>query len=146
MKFDELVRIYNNKKGRYKSLLLELQELRDLGALPHTGENEGMPTSKSATSSVENYVIRVDSIERQIKSIDEQLLVIRDYIMQIIDNIVDIYTRRIVELCTFRNGRAPDWRQIASAVNYSERHTKRLYEIGLSQIQNIDVEVNCEYI
>lgn len=144
MKFEEIVSIYNKKKGKCKSYLLELQELKELGSLPHTGESDGMPTSKNNGSSVENYVMRIDEIERKLKQLDIDLITVRGYIMNFIDHIDDYYIKRIVELYTFRNSRYPDWYKIARDVGYSEKHAKRLYEDGINRIKNIELAIIIE--
>ena len=141
MKFNELLAIYNSKKARYKSLLLELQELQELGTIPRRGESLGVPTQRSASSSVENYVIKVDEIERRLKEIDSQMLTIRDYIQLFIQYIENEQAREVVENCVFRNSRTPNWHKIARRVNYSETHTRRLYNEGIDELENLDLEV-----
>lgn len=140
MKFNELLSIYNSEKSRYKSLLLELQELKELGNIPRRGV-EGMPTQRSNSSPVENYVIRVDEIERKLKDKDTHILTIRESLQKFIATIEDESARQVVEIYTFRNTRTPDWRKIAQSVSYSETHARRLYNKGIEAIQNLDMEV-----
>lgn len=141
MKFNELLSLYNSTKGRYKSLLLELQELQELGALPRRGEENGVPSQRSNSSTVENYVIRVDEIERKLKEADAKLIKIRDNLERFIQQIDDNQAREVVENYIFRNARTPDWKKIARRVSYSETHTRRLYKIGMASIENLDMEV-----
>ena len=140
MKFNELLSTYNSTKSRYKSLLLELQELKELGSLPRRGV-EGMPSQRSNSSPVENYVIRIDEIERKLQEIDSKMLKIRNNLQIFIGSIEDESIRQVVEICVFRNTRTPDWKKIARCVCYSETHTRRLYNKGLEAIQNLDMEV-----
>lgn len=140
MKYNELVELYKRKKSKSKSLVLELQELKELGSLPR-GNNDGMPKSKNNSSPVENYVLRVMDIQNQLKELDAELLKIRDIIMVYISMTQDSTIKRILELCVFRSGRKPHWKLIAGDVGYSVRHTQRLYDEGINQLQKIDLEV-----
>lgn len=142
MKFCELRSIYNSIKSRYKSLLLEQEELRELGALPKVGDNLGVPVQRNNSSVVESYVIRVDEIERKLAELNNKMLTIRNYMSMFIDSIADEQIRQVVELCVFRNTRSPEWRKIARTACYSETHARRLYKKGLELLDEKEMEVN----
>lgn len=142
MKFCELRSIYNGTKSRYKSLLLELEELRELGALPKVDNNLGVTVQHNNSSVIESYVIRVDEIERKLTELNNKMLTIRNYMSMFIDSIANEQVRQVVELCVFRNTHSPEWRKIARAVCYTETHARRLYKKGLDLLEEIEMEVN----
>lgn len=142
MKFKELLVTYNSMKGKHKSLVLQLKELRELCGLPRTGESLGLSTQRSSSASIENYVIKLDELEREIERTDKQILQVRQYLEIFISHISNRQAREVVENFTFRNSDKPNWYKIARRVNYSETHTKRLYKIGIAEIEDLEMEVH----
>ena len=134
-KFEQLVAQYNDTKYKIRRLVLKQQELRELGCLPRTGANDGMPSAPGYHGSpVENYLIRLCELEDEQMQLEKQLDSLRGEITKYIDKIPNYTTRDIIEYKVFMG---KGWRYISRQICYSVSRIRQLYDEGVDIIRRL---------
>lgn len=137
--FEQLVKQYNDTKYKIRRLVLQQQELRELGCLPGASNLDGMPHAPgNGTSTVEKYLMRLDDLEKKQISLEQRLETIRDGITFYIDKIPSYVTREIFEYKIFMG---KGWRYIARQVCYSVSRLQQFYADGLAEIRKISKQI-----
>lgn len=134
--FDRLVKQYNDIKYRIRRLVLKQQELRELGGLPRTGENEGMPKTPGYNGSpIEKFVSRLCELEEEQMLYERKLEDLRADITIIIDKIPNTTIREVLEYKVFMS---KGWRYISRCISYSVSRVRQFYDEGIAIIRQVE--------
>ena len=133
MKFVELVNQYNHLKYKIRRLQLKEQELRELQRLPHNGMS-GFGGGHSS-SAVEGYVVALAQITGEIERLELESVSLRERITSVLDKLSSDSMREVLEMRLLLH---KTWRYIAVSVYYSEAHVRRLYNIGIKEVQEYE--------
>lgn len=136
MKFEQLVKQYNDVKAKIRRLVLKQQELRELGGFPKRGDNDGMPKVPGYNGSpIENFIVKLDEWEREQLEQERRLEGLRIQITTFIDIVPNYAIRDIMEHKIFMG---QGWRKISRIVNYSVSRVRQLYDEGILIIKNAE--------
>lgn len=136
MKFEQLVKQYNDVKAKIRRLVLKQQELRELGGFPKRGDNDGMPKVPGYNGSpIENFIVKLDEWEREQLEQERRLEGLRVQITTFIDIVPNYAIRDIMEHKIFMG---QGWRKISRIVNYSVSRVRQLYDEGILIIKKAE--------
>lgn len=136
MKFEQLVKQYNDVKAKIRRLVLKQQELRELGGFPKRGDNDGMPKVSGYNGSpIENFIVKLDEWEREQLEQERRLEGLRIQITTFIDIVPNYAIRDIMEHKIFMG---QGWRKISRIVNYSVSRVRQLYDEGILIIKKAE--------
>lgn len=136
MKFEQLVKQYNDVKAKIRRLVLKQQELRELGGFPKRGDNDGMPKVPGYNGSpIENFIVKLDEWEREQLEQERRLEGLRVQITTFIDVVPNYAIRDIMEHKIFMG---QGWRKISRIVNYSVSRVRQLYDEGILIIKKAE--------
>lgn len=137
MKFEELIKEYEQIQFKIRRTEIKEQEIRALKGFSTSSGEKGMPITKQNSSTVENLVLKLDGILSERKSLQEKLIAIKERIYSAIDLIPNLMSRETVESKIF----IPNcgWKYISSQLGFSESYCRLLYREGV-QIINEKLE------
>lgn len=131
MNFKELLKLYEELKYELKRNRNRQFELREIGGFPKTGNNDGMPKARSASSPLENFILALLELEEEERGLQQKIIDCGKEIYQFTCNIKDIKCRIVVEEKLVYN---KTWKQIAIDNFYSISNARKLYYEGLKEV------------
>lgn len=132
MKFEEMVKEYEQAQFRLRRTELQEKEIRALNGFPQSSGENGMPKAKQNSSSVENLAVRLDEILKTRKSLQQKITSLRERIFDLIDLIPNLMSREIVESKIFTPNCG--WKYISSKCGFCESYCRLLYRDGVREI------------
>lgn len=135
VEFINLIQSYNRKKFKIKSLQIKETELRALGGFPKSGKLEGMPKTNQNTSSVENLVIKIQSLVEERITLEAELERERQVILKLIEKLNDLTAMEVLETKIFIKNAG--WRFVSQKVFLSESRVRHIYQDAVEKINKV---------
>ena len=119
---------------RINSKLEQIQSLRSLLTKVNNTLNDMPGNPNRDRSLVEEYIVKIVDLEREIDSEIDRLVSLKGEIMHTIQAVDDVYSRVLLEE-RYLNMRT--WEQIADIMDYSVRQLHRLHGEALNEVRAI---------
>ncbi len=132
MKFEDLVKKYEDTKFQIKRIDLKVKEMRLLYGFPQAIKYDSQPTAKSTNSSVESALIKLDDLLQEKSKYEQILGDLRAKIQSAIDSLDNYSMREIIELKVFTSNCG--WKYISNKVYLSKSYCRKLFHIGVEVI------------
>ena len=137
MKFENLVKSYENTRFQIRRVELKINEMKHLYGFPSAVRYDSQPSSKSTTSSVESTLIRYDTLLQEKREHEQRLAELRAKIQTAIDSLENYTMREVVELKVFTANCG--WKYIASKVYLSKDYCRKIYYKAIDEINNLSL-------
>ncbi len=132
MRFEDLVKNYEDTKFQIRRCELKINEMRQLYGFPQAIKYDSQPTGRNTNSSVECTLIRLDELLQEKGMFEQNLESLRAKIQGAIDRLDNYSMREIIELKTFNTNCG--WKFISNKVYLSGGRCRHLYYEGISEI------------
>ena len=132
MKFEDLLKKYDDLKFKIRRTFIKEQELRELEGFPIASGVDGMPKAKQNTSTPEKLALKLTEILSERKCLEKQLLSVREQISRCIDRVSNYSAQEVIETKVF----IPNcgWKYVSKKLCLSTRRVAQLYHEGVAEI------------
>ena len=132
MRFEDLLKEYENLKFKIRRTHIKEQEVRELEGFPIATGVDGMPRAKQNTSAPEKLALKLTEILSERKCLEKQLLSVREQISRCIDKVTHCAAQEVIETKVF----IPNcgWKYVSKKLCLSIRRVTQLYHEGVAEI------------
>lgn len=140
MKYFDLLKEWQRLRFKVKDNIDQECEIRELCSTPKKIISNGMGGGVNVPPQ-QRYVEQIEDLLAKRTILMKNMKLARELLVDgLVKEINDYSTKVVMQMVMFRDRPAPNWQEIADKICYSVRGAQRLYEIGETIMEAVNIQ------